>query len=98
MATWNIKDLKRNIQDGGVTKAEWEVILEDSGHTSRAIGSTSFTPDPSADSFIAYTELTENKVIEWVKAQEDVDAIETYLTTDITEKKTPATAEGVPWG
>lgn len=98
MATWTITELERNTADGGVTVAHWKATEVDGDYSASFYGSVNFTPDPSADSFIAYADLTENKVVEWVKAEEDVTAIETVITANIAEQKAPTTATGVPWG
>lgn len=102
MAIWTIKTMERNRSDGGVTAVHWNVsetetagesIYKASNH-----GASNFVPVPSSEDFIAYEDLTEAKVLEWVHADVDKDGIEAALTADITEQKTPATIKGLPWG
>lgn len=101
MATWSISELKRNVSDGGVIVAHWNVVeTETSGsnvYEASSYGSTGFTYDVSASDFIAYASLTEADVIGWVKADVNVSAIEAKLTSDIADQKSPPTANGVPW-
>ena len=101
MATWTIANLERNVSDGGVTVAHWRVTEEetvgDVTYTASAYGTCGFTPDPSADGFIAYDSLTEATVLGWVQADVDQTATEAALTADIAAQKTPVTADGMPW-
>ena len=105
MATWTIANLERNVSDGGVTVAHWRVTEEETvgtgddavTYTASAYGTCGFTPDPSADGFIAYDDLTEATVLGWVHADVDQTATEAALTADIEAQKTPVTADGMPW-
>lgn len=104
MATWSIANLERQ-SDGGVIVAHWRCDDSEtvgSGddavtYTASSYGTCSFTPDADADDFIAYDDLTEATVIEWVKAEVDGAAVETALTDNISSQKTPTTFDGVPW-
>jgi hypothetical protein len=101
MATWTIANLERNVADGGVTVAHWrvtesETVGEDT-FTASAYGTVGFTPDPDADGFVAYDDLTEDDVMLWVWADVDQDATEAALTAKIEADKNPVSASGVPW-
>tara|TARA_Y100000114_G_scaffold88575_1_gene82030 strand:- start:15 stop:320 length:306 start_codon:yes stop_codon:yes gene_type:complete len=101
MATWTIANLERNVSDGGVTVAHWrvtesETVGEDT-YTASSYGTCGFTPDASAEDFIAYADLTESTVLGWVHADVDKDATEAALTANIAEQKTPTSADGMPW-
>ena len=105
MATWTIANLERNVSDGGVTVAHWRVTEEETvgtgddavTYTASAYGTCGFTPDPSADGFIAYDSLTEATVLGWVHAEVNQTETEAALTANIAEQKTPVTADGMPW-
>jgi hypothetical protein len=97
MATWTISTLERNTADGGVTVAHWTVSKVDGDYSASAYGTVSFTPDASAEGFIAYGVLVEDTVLSWVWEQVDKDAIEASLTANIELQKNPVTADGVPW-
>ncbi len=97
MATWTISTLERNTSDGGVTVAHWRVSEVDGDYSASSYGTVGFTPDASADGFIAYGVLVEDTVLNWVWEQLDKDAIEASLTSNIELQKNPTTADGVPW-
>ena len=94
---WSIANLERNTADGGVVVAHWRVTAEDGKYTASSYGTQSFTPDASADDFIAYDSLTEATVIGWVQAEMDVEATQEALQANIDAQKTPATLTGTPW-
>lgn len=100
-ATWSIKTMERNVSTGGVTVAHWRVIYSetvgDDSYSARSFGASNFSPDPSASDFVAYDDLTESTVLGWVHADVDKNEIETSLTAQIEEQKTPTVSTGVPW-
>ena len=101
MPTWTIANLERNVADGGVIVAHWrvtesETVGEDT-YTASSYGTCGFTPDASAEDFIAYDDLTEEVVMGWVHAEVDQAETEAALTANIAEQKTPTTADGKPW-
>ena len=107
--TWSILNTEyTNDSDKGVVHASWcatesEVVGSgDSAVTHRGTvsGMESYTPDASADGYIAYASLTEANVIAWVKATlgaDEVTRVETKVAAQITKSKTPATTWAVPW-
>ena len=103
--TWTISTLERNSTDDGVIVAHWrasdsEVVGAGDDavtHTGSSYGTCGFTPDATADGYVAYDSLTEADVIAWVKADLDADAIEESIAAQITASKEPVTAAGVPW-
>jgi len=97
MTTWTIAQLERNTVDGGVITAHWRATAVDGDYSSSSYGTCGFTPDPSEDGFVAYEDLTEADVLEWVYASVDKDAIEASLATQIEDQKAPKTEAGVPW-
>ena len=101
MATWTISTLERNTADGGVTVAHWRVTEEETvgenTYSASSYGTVGFTPDASAEGFIAYGVLVEDTVLGWVWEQLDQEGIEASLTANIEEQKNPTTADGVPW-
>ena len=105
MANWTIANLERNTDDGGVTVAHWRVTETEvvgSGddavtYSASSYGTVGFTPDASADGFIAFDSLTEADVLGWVYESVDQAETEAALDANIAEQKTPATTDGVPW-
>ena len=101
MATWIIAQLERNTADGGVIVAHWQVTeketVGDVTYSASSYGTCGFTPDPTSSDYIAYADLTEADVIDWVQAVVDQDAIEARLQANIDVQITPTTATGTPW-
>lgn len=99
--TWTIANLERNTADGGVVVAHYRVDAVDGEYTAGAYGSMGFTPDASADGFIAFDSLTEATVIGWVQeaigGAEKVAEIEAALQAKIDEDKNPTVVAGLPW-
>jgi len=101
MATWTIAQLERNTADGGVTVAHWRVSAEETvgevTYSASAYGTCGFTPDATADGFVAFENLTEADVLAWVWDSVDKDATESSLTQKIEADKNPVTTTGLPW-
>ena len=105
MTTWTIATLERDLADGGVTVAHWRANASETvgtgddavTYTASAYGTVGFTPDASADGFVAYDSLTEADVLGWVWESVDQDATEAALTAKIEADKNPTTGSGMPW-
>lgn len=96
--TWTIANTEyNNDADKGVVVAHWRVTAQDGDYTASSYGTQSFTPDPSADGYVAFDSLTEATVIGWVQNALDTDAMEASLQDNIDAQKTPATLSGMPW-
>ena len=95
--TWTIAQLERNTDGNGVVVAHWTASDVDGEHSGSSYGTCGFTPDATAEGYVAYDSLTEADVIAWVKADLDADAIEESIAAQITASKEPVTAAGVPW-
>jgi len=102
---WTIAQLERNTADGGVTVAHWRVSAEETvgtdddavTYSASAYGACGFTPDATADGFVAYDSLTEADVLAWVWESVDKDATESSFTQKIEADKNPVTTTGLPW-
>jgi len=94
---WTIANLEHNVADGGVIVAHWRVTAEDGDYTASAYGTAGFTPDPDAEGFVPYADLTEADVLAWVWASVDKDEMEANLAKQIEDQKAPKTQAGVPW-
>ena len=95
--TWTIAQLERNTDGNGVVVAHWRASDVDGEHSGSSYGTCGFTPDATAEGYVAYDSLTEADVLAWVKADLDADAIEESIAAQITASKEPVTAAGVPW-
>jgi hypothetical protein len=98
---WSIANLERYLDTGGIFIAHWRVTAEetvgDVTYTASSYGTCGFTPDPDADGFVAYDDLTEADVLVWVHANVALSATEAALTANIEAQKNPVTGSGMPW-
>lgn len=93
---FNISTLERNTDDG-VVVAHWRVNKAEGENVASSYGTVSFTPDPSAEGYVAYADLTEETVIGWVQAAIDTEALEASLDADLAEQASPSIITGTPW-
>jgi len=97
---FKIVQLERQLPSGGITTAHWTVSKTDGDTTVSSYGAQGFQPDATAAGFIAFPQVTETQVIDWIKAAmgtEGVAALEASLDSQIAQIKTPVTATGMPW-
>ena len=93
---FNISTLERN-SDGGVVVAHWRVNKASGENVATSYGTVSFTPDSSAEGYVAFDALTEATVIGWVQEALDTEALEASLDADLAEQATPSIIVGTPW-
>ena len=91
----NIVNLERT-QDGGVVVAHWTASKVDGDFTASTYGTKSFTPDPDAEGFTAFEDLTEEAVVGWF-TEEEVEQIESVLDADLAAQAEPQVISGTPW-
>ncbi len=109
--TWNVVSLDATKTVGSlsdvVTTVHWTasdsetVGSGDSAvvHSGSSYGSVGLAAADSG-SFTAYKDITKDNAIAWAKAalgSDEVTAIETSISAQITESKTPTVSSGVPW-
>jgi len=95
--SYTIDKMVRNTSDGGVVRVRAIATMVDGDITVSDMVHASFTPDASADGFVAFDSLTEADVIGWVESSIDVDAVTESLQAKLDSVKTPVTAVGMPW-
>ena len=93
---FTISTLESNT-DGGVIVAHWQVNKASGENVATSYGTVGFTPDASADGYVAYDSLTEDAVIAWVQASLDTTALEASLDADLAEQASPSVVVGTPW-
>jgi hypothetical protein len=91
--TWNIANLDRRTSDGFVTTAHWTVSAQDGDFSASAYGSCGWSGEPT----VAYADLTQADVLNWVWESVDKAETETNLAKQIDAQKNPVTSNGVPW-
>lgn len=107
--TWSITNTEyNNDSDKGVVHAAWQctdsevVGSGDSAvtHTGTVSGMESYTPDASADGYVAWDSLDEATVAGWIKTtlgSDEVTRVEAKVAAQIAESKAPSTSWGVAW-
>jgi len=93
---FTISTLERNTDDG-VVVAHWQVSKASGDNTATSYGTCSFTPDSSAEGYVAYADLTEANVISWVQEALDTESLEASLNADLAEQAAPTIITGTPW-
>lgn len=93
---FTISTLESNT-DGGVIVAHWQVAKTSGDFKATSYGTVSFTPDASAEGYVAYDSLTEDAVVAWVQESLDTEALEASLDADLAEQASPSVVVGTPW-
>ena len=99
--TWEVNTLQRELSDGYVNKVIYRVKGSDGTYETRATGEVDLE---KPETLIPYKDLTEEKVINWVKAKLEaqeagtVAKIEAAIDANIAAQKTPVYGTGKPWG
>jgi hypothetical protein len=99
---WSIVQLEHKVQDGLVILAHWQLVETQDGQTARVYGSIALpAKEPTDPTFIPFDELTEEVVIDWVKAhmgEEQVAELEASVAAQLDALLNPTTTTGLPWG
>ena len=105
--TWTVVQLERNSSDDGVIVAHWrcsdsETVTTDGvdvDHHGASYGTCSFTPDADSESWVDFSDITEEMAVGWVKACPQITAadIEASIAAQIAESKAPSVVAEIPW-
>ena len=100
---WTVSTMERTLTDGAlsdvVTTLHWQCTDSDGEHHGRCYGTVGLEA-PDADSFTAYSDISEADAIAWAKAaigEEQVEAYEASVASQIELSKNPVSSTGVPW-
>ena len=100
---WTVSTMERTLTDGAlsdvVTTLHWQCTDSDGDHSGRCYGTVGLEA-PDADSFTAYADISEADAIAWAKAaigEEQVEAYEASVASQIELSKNPVSGTGVPW-
>jgi hypothetical protein len=92
--TWRIVQMERQASNDYVTLANWQLTGANGNVIESLHGQTSFS---EVAEFIPYDSLTEEQVLEWIKSQLDIPALEAVLDARIDQQLNPPTIKGLPW-
>ena len=94
--------MKRNTSDDGVFEVTFRVSALRGTCQASELAVVELIPDPSSDTYIAYTDLTENHVITWVKSVVGQSAMEEEVLNKLNRlhpevDTIPVVQNGIPW-
>lgn len=105
--TWKITGLKtKDVSDdkpAAVVQTYWQKIgTDENGNEGTFSGATPFTVDPSDDSgpFIAFEDLTEEDVLDWIKTVVVggyAEHVNGQIAKQIEDKISPVVENRLPW-
>jgi len=95
---WEVNTLERNLGDGYVSKVIYRVKgMDGEEEKLRATGEVKLE---RPETLIPYKDLTESKVLGWVKTKlgtDEVTRVEKWLEDEIALINAPVTGTGKPW-
>ena len=95
---WEVNTLERNLGDGYVSKVIYRVKgMDGEEEKLRATGEVELE---RPETLIPYKDLTESKVLGWVKTKlgtDEVTRVEKWLEDEIALINAPVTGTGKPW-
>ena len=94
MTTFKINNLERQSDTGLVTVVHWTAVKVDGDASASVYASMAVE---ASEEFVPFEQLTEEVVVEWVKAKLDLESIEAALDAQINEQKNPTITCGLPW-
>ena len=106
---WKIDNVERLTESGLITRIDYRCSTEHSGHTESHHGELELEGDITSTDFIAYGDLTELQILDWVYSKLDLDEnkinktqVETKHSESIVElinvlATTLSSSSGLPW-
>ena len=79
-----------------VKTIHYSAVIRDSGYSAELIDTVNLT-EPVSFQFIAYDDLPESTVIDWVKSKVDTQKIENILKQKLAYIKNPTVLRDPPW-
>lgn len=92
----SIVNTEREPVNNGIVTVHWTASKVDGEFEAKTYGTKSFTPNPSAEGFVAFDSLTESTVVSWFTGEETAQ-IESVLDADLEAQAAPQVISGVPW-
>ena len=82
-----VEKIKRHADSDLVFEVRFNVIAKEGGLIANKRGKVTLEGDPDSPDFIPFSELKEDDVKAWIRAEVDVDAIEADVQQILEEKK-----------
>jgi hypothetical protein len=99
---WTVENMKRKVDGDVVTTVAYRVVAKQGGLIADHRGKVDLPhKNPTTKTFIKFEELTEVQVLDWVKSNVDVAAIEVQVQEILNRKIATVAAKetvtGLPW-
>lgn len=100
---WRIKDMIRYQNTGLVEYVDFTFTSTLDGHTYEEFSSVKLSGDENSEGFIAYDDLTEEVVLQWVmgtlgeKGIENLENMNRAVLIDMADRAANPTTTGLPW-
>jgi hypothetical protein len=91
---WSVNTMERDVATGYVSVVHWNCTAVDGEHSASCYATVSWAEGTPT---IAYANLTEATVLNWVWESVDKAATEASLAAQIELLKNPVVATGTPW-
>ena len=93
--TWNVSQTDYEVSNGFITTVHWQCYAIDGDYTTSTYSTCSWADGTPT---VPYADVTMAEVLDWIWASGvDKEATEASLAEQITLKKNPTSASGVPW-
>lgn len=93
--TWNIDNMRHQVNDGFVVTVMYSVIAVENQFVASTNGIISY--EQKEENFIPYNQLTKDLVLQWVYESVEKQKIENFLNQQIELQKHPVVQNGLPW-
>jgi hypothetical protein len=93
---WSIVNMDRLTADGFVVTVHYNVSATDGTYNASTYGTVGYTEQPG-ETYVPYSELTQDQVVGWVQTSLGKDTVEASLQSQIDAQKNPVQASGTPW-
>ena len=100
---WRIKNMIRYQNTGLVEYVDFTFTSTLDGHTHEEVSSVQLSGDENSEGFIAYEDLTEEIVLQWVMdalGEAGIENLENFnrmILVDIADEAANPTTTGLPW-
>lgn len=85
-------------KDDVVVSVDWKYTLSDGVDEVSTVIPNNLIISVDIEDFIPFNELTEEKVIRWIKLNHHMESIKSYAEKALENKKNPTYEKSLPWG
>lgn len=93
---WTVQQMDRLTSDGFVVTVHYNVSATDGKYSASTYGTVSYS-QTEGETYVPYTDLTEQEVVGWVQTSLGKDTVEASLDSQIQAQINPVQESGLPW-